>query len=60
MKKVVLAAVAVATLVLTAAPTLANEGISSQSANIAAGGGAYPQGVIPMRKDAAGRLLGGA
>jgi hypothetical protein len=59
MKKIVLAAVAAATLVLTAAPTFANEGISSQSANIAAGGGAYPEGIIPMRTDAAGRVLGG-
>jgi hypothetical protein len=60
MKNIVLAAVAAASLILTVLPTFANDGISSQSANIAAGGAAYPKGVLgDMRTDAAGRMLGG-
>ncbi len=48
MKKIVLAAVAALTLVVGAAPSFAgsNEGVASQSANIQAGGGAYPPGIV--------------
>jgi len=49
MKKIVLAAVAALTLVVGAAPSFAgnSEGIQTQAANIEAGGGAYPAGVVP-------------
>jgi hypothetical protein len=46
MKKFVLVAAAALAIALTSAPTFAGEGISSQSANIAAGGAAYPVGVL--------------
>ena len=46
MKKLVLAAAAALTIFLTAAPSFAGDGIASQSANIEAGGAAYPVGVV--------------
>ena len=49
MKKLVLAAAAVLAIVVGTAPSFANSDSSSierQSANIAAGGGAYPVGVL--------------
>jgi hypothetical protein len=49
MKKLVLAAAAVLAIVVGTAPSFANSDSSSierQSANIAAGGGAYPAGVV--------------
>jgi hypothetical protein len=39
MKKMILAAAAAVAIIVSAAPTFANDGFSSQAANIAAGGG---------------------
>jgi len=45
MKKLILTAAAAIAIALSTAPTFAGDGIQSQSANIQAGGAAYPAGV---------------
>jgi hypothetical protein len=51
MKKLALAAVAALTLAAGVAPSFAGngDGIQNQSANIRAGGAAYPTGVVPFQ-----------
>ncbi len=46
MKKLILTAAAAIAIAVGAAPAFAGEGIVSQSANIQAGGAAYPAGVV--------------
>jgi len=47
MKKLILAVVATLAIAVSAAPSFADgTGIEAQSANIQAGGGAYPAGVV--------------
>jgi hypothetical protein len=51
MKKIVLAAAAALAIAVSAAPSFASSSsLVEQSANIAAGGAAYPTGVLPHTK----------